>query len=96
MHPKKHACRNLSFAEAAIEPGRTTDLHRHEEAEEIYHVVSGEGMMTLGPEQFSIAPGDTICIRPDTPHKVANTGKKSLRILCCCSPPYSHDDTELL
>ena len=52
--------------------------------------------MTLGEERFAIRPGDTIAIAPNTPHCVKNTGPDELVILCCCSPPYAHDDTELL
>ena len=40
--------------------------------------------------------GDTLCIKPGTPHHIKNTGTTPLHILCMCSPPYSHEDTELL
>jgi mannose-6-phosphate isomerase-like protein (cupin superfamily) len=43
-----------------------------------------------------VHPGDTICIPPGTPHCVENTGAEALVILCACSPPYAHEDTELL
>ena len=52
--------------------------------------------MTLGEERFEILPGDTIAIAPRTAHFVENTGSVDLVILCCCSPAYAHDDTELL
>lgn len=96
MHPVHHGSRNLSFAEAEVEPGRTTDLHCHLVSEEIYHITQGEGMMTLGDEQFAVNPGDTVCIQPGTSHRILNTGKKTLRILCSCAPPYSHSDTEII
>lgn len=96
MHPDMNGSRNLSFAEAEIEKGKATALHRHLLSEEIYHVTRGEGMMTLGREHFSIHSGDTICIYPGTPHRVVNSGNEPLRILCCCAPPYSHSDTEIL
>jgi mannose-6-phosphate isomerase-like protein (cupin superfamily) len=96
MHPGVHGNRNQSFAEATIEPGARTRLHRHRATEEIYHVTAGEGMMTLGDDTFRVAGGDTICIPPGTPHCVQNTGPVRLRILCACSPAYSHEDTELL
>lgn len=41
-------------------------------------------------------PGDTVCIPPATPHRVANTGAEPLRILCGSSLAYAHDDTDLL
>jgi mannose-6-phosphate isomerase-like protein (cupin superfamily) len=52
--------------------------------------------MILGEERFAIGPGDTVAIPQGTAHAVENTGEEPLRILCCCAPPYSHDDTELL
>lgn len=52
--------------------------------------------MTLGDTVLDIAVGDSILIRPGTPHCVENTGRVPLRILCCCAPAYSHDDTEIL
>ena len=96
MHPATHANRNQSLAEARIAPGQTTALHRHRKSEELYHVTAGRGQMTLGEARFAIARGDTVAIRPGTAHSVTNTGDSVLVILCCCTPPYAHDDTELL
>ena len=97
MHPALAApSRNQSLAEAIVSPGATTRLHRHRSSEELYYITAGRGRMTLGEERFEVGPGDTICIPPGTPHCIANCGTEPLRILCCCAPPYSHDDTELL
>ncbi|NOX19956.1 MAG: cupin domain-containing protein [Nitrospirae bacterium] len=96
MHPDKHGNKQQSLAEAIIPVGSKTKLHRHNRSEEIYHITSGTGLMILGNEKFVIQAGDTICIPPGTPHQVQNTGNTLLKILCCCSPPYSHSDTELL
>jgi len=96
MHPLVHGNRQQSFAEAVVEAGARTALHRHRLTEEIYHISAGEGMMTLGDAQFAVREGDTICIAPGTPHCIANTGAAPLKILCACAPAYAHDDTELL
>ncbi len=96
MHPSVHANRNQSLAEATVPAHAQTALHLHKLTEEIYHVTSGAGLMTLGGEKFAVAAGDTICIAPGTPHCIENTGETPLKILCACSPAYSHDDTELL
>jgi mannose-6-phosphate isomerase-like protein (cupin superfamily) len=96
MHPSVQGNRNQSFAEATVRPGMQTALHRHRLTEEIYHITRGKGMMTLGGERFAVAAGDTICIAPGTPHCIENTGEEPLKILCACSPAYSHDDTELV
>lgn len=96
MHPAQHGSRLQSLAEATVAPGMRTQLHRHAVTEEIYHVTTGDGIMTLGDECFKVGAGDTVLIPPGTPHRIEATGAEPLRILCCCSPAYSHDDTELL
>lgn len=96
MHPPAQAVRNQSLAEAIVVPGQTTALHRHRKSEELYHITAGRGLMTLGDDRFEVGVGDTVCIPPGTPHRIQNTGAEPLRILCCCAPPYAHDDTELL
>jgi len=96
MHPSVHGNRCQSLAEATVQPGASTQLHRHALTEELYHVTAGSGIMTLGETRFAVAVGDTVLIAPGTPHKIEATGAEPLRFLCCCSPPYSHDDTELL
>lgn len=96
MHPDRHGNRNQSLAEALVPPGRRTLLHRHLASEELYHITAGEGLMTLGGETMKVGPGDTVAIPPGTPHRIEATGTQPLRILCCCSPAYRHEDTEML
>jgi mannose-6-phosphate isomerase-like protein (cupin superfamily) len=96
MHPQVQGNALQSLAEAIVPPGKQTKPHRHRTSEELYHISAGHGLMMLGDERFPIHSGDTIAIPPGTPHSVENTGDEPLRILCCCTPPYSHNDTELL
>ncbi len=96
VHPNAHGSKNQSLAEAIVAPGGATLLHRHHRAEEIYHVVEGIGVMTLGTDSFEMTAGDSVCIPPGMPHCIRNVGTGELKLLCCCAPPYSHDDTELL
>lgn len=96
MHPQQHGNRLQSLAEATVMPGRVTRLHRHLCTEELYHVTAGSGVMRLGAERFAITAGDTIAIVPGVAHAVENNGSEPLVLLCCCTPPYSHLDTELL
>jgi mannose-6-phosphate isomerase-like protein (cupin superfamily) len=96
MHPDQHGNVKQSLAEAIVHPGQKTQRHRHQESEELYFVTQGAGRMTLGNEVFAIAVGDTVLISPGTPHCVEANGPSPLHILCCCSPAYQHDDTEIL
>jgi len=96
MHPTHHGNLCQSLAEALVHPDQETVLHRHLRTEELYHVTAGEGWMTLGDTSFAVGAGDTVLIPPGTAHCIRNTGRAPLRILCCCSPAYSHEDTVLL
>lgn len=96
MHPQVHGNSTQSLAEARVSSGNYTFLHRHNVTEEIYHILEGMGQLTLGDEIIEVKAGDSVCISPGTPHNIINTGENKLRILCCCSPAYSHEDTELL
>jgi mannose-6-phosphate isomerase-like protein (cupin superfamily) len=96
MHPTVHGNRAQSLAEANVPAGSRTLLHRHHRTEELYHITAGQGRMTLGEDCFAVHPGDTVLIPPDTAHCIEAIGEEPLRLLCCCAPAYSHDDTELL
>ena len=96
IHPAVHGTGTLSFAEATVAAGETTQLHFHRNAEEIYHITQGAGRMRLGETEFDIRRGDTITIAPGTRHNVTNSGSEALIILCACHPAYSDEDTVLL
>jgi len=93
MHPDSHGNQLQSLAEAIIKPGETTLLHHHIKSEELYYILQGEGEMQLGNDTLQVKAGDSICIPPITRHNIKNTGNLDLKMLCCCSPAYSHSDT---
>ncbi len=84
---------NQSLAEATLAPGQATVRHHHRVTEEIYHLTAGTGVMELDGVTRDVGPGDTILIPPGAWHQITNTGDGELRLLCCCAPPYSHEDT---
>ncbi len=93
MHPEQHSNSKQSLAQAIVSPGLETQLHYHAATEELYHILQGNGLMTIDEETFTVESGDTLCIPPNSPHKIKNTGDIDLVFLCCCSPAYSHTDT---
>ena len=96
MHPAVHGNRQQSLAEASLPAGSATLLHRHLHSEEIYHFTAGTGYMRMDDDEFMVTTGDTVCIPPGMPHALINRSDDELRLLCCSSPPYSDEDTELL
>ena len=86
---------NQSLAEATLPPGASTQGHRHPKSEEFYYLLRGRGRMTVGDETRDVGPHDAVLIPPGTFHELVNTGDVPLVFLCCCAPPYAHEDTVL-
>jgi len=84
-----------SLAEATLPVGAATDEHYHRESEELYFFQSGSGRLRVGEEQRDVRAGECVVIPPGAVHKLINTGAVPIRLLCCCSPPYSDSDTVL-
>ena len=57
------------------------------------HELKGSGDLEVDGERRRIRPGDAALIPPGAWHTLENDGTSELRFLCCCVPPYSHDDT---
>ena len=85
--------RNQSLAEATVPVGGATPEHYHRLSEELYLVSAGRGRLIVGDEERLIAEGDCALIPPGVRHKIFNVGAEPLRIVCACSPAYSHEDT---
>ena len=83
-----------SLAEASLAPRSATRRHYHARSEEIYLVVEGGGELEVDGEVRAVGAGDAILIPPGSPHQLT-VGDEGVRILCCCVPPYSDDDTFL-
>jgi len=82
-----------SLAEATLEVEQATERHYHRATEEIYFVLKGQGKMEVDGETSYMKPGDSVLIPAGAWHQLENNGTSELRILCCCAPAYSHDDT---
>lgn len=82
---------NQSLAEAIVPAGGATQRHYHQLSEEFYFILEGTGTMEIDGESQEVSPGDGILIPPGAWHQI--TAHQDLRLLCCCAPPYSHDDT---
>jgi mannose-6-phosphate isomerase-like protein (cupin superfamily) len=83
--------RNQSLAEATLPAGGSTQRHWHGESEEFYFLLEGRGVMEIDGVAREVGPGDAILIPPKAWHQI--TATEPLRLLCCCAPPYRHEDT---
>ena len=82
---------NQSLAEASLPLGGSTQRHYHKRSEEIYFLLEGTGHMEIDGAIRQVGPGDAILIPPNAWHELR--AESAMRFLCCCAPPYAHDDT---
>lgn len=82
---------NQSLAEASLPAGSSTARHYHKLAEEIYFLLEGTGVMEIDGIEREVGPGDAVLIPAGAWHTIR--ASSDLRFLCCCAPPYAHEDT---
>jgi mannose-6-phosphate isomerase-like protein (cupin superfamily) len=83
--------KNQSLAEARLPAGAATERHYHRDSEEFYYLLEGHATMEIDGETRNVVPGDAILIPPGAWHQIHTDA--GVRFLCCCAPPYRHEDT---
>jgi mannose-6-phosphate isomerase-like protein (cupin superfamily) len=63
-------------------------LHYHERTDEVYYVISGNGIMSLDGEQIELHPGVVVYV----PRGVKHKAKGDLTVLVVCIPAGVLDD----
>lgn len=69
---------------SVMEPGEAPPLHKHDDTEQVFFVLSGEGRLEIGEDardEGPIRPGDLVRIPPGTYHRVPCVGDEPLRYL---------------
>ena len=60
-----------------LEPGEAPPLHVHDDAEQVFFVLEGDGLLSIGrdePETFDVKAGDFVRTPPGTYHAIRCTG----------------------
>ena len=81
-----------SLAEEMLPPGCAVTAHHHREIEEIYYVVSGRGLMTVGDETREVSSGDAVYVPRGSRHTLRNTGSEPIRLILVCGPAFFYED----
>jgi quercetin dioxygenase-like cupin family protein len=72
------ATSSLTAGMTELEPGGWLGLHRHEPAE-VYHVVAGEGRVSLDGTEHAVRAGSSVFIPGDVEHGIRAVGQEPLR-----------------
>jgi mannose-6-phosphate isomerase-like protein (cupin superfamily) len=60
-----------------LEAGEAPPIHVHEDAEQVFYILEGEGELGIGPdsaERYPLRVGDFVRTPPGVPHAVRNEG----------------------
>lgn len=68
-------------AKLYLEPGVSIGFHRHENEEEIFVIVKGQGEIDDNGTSRQVAAGDSVLTGNGAGHAVKNTGSETLEIL---------------
>src|SRR5512138_997916 len=67
-------------------PNAYVQEHSHKIQEQIYYVLEGEGILTVGEEAHLMRPHDYVYLPPGVPHSFTNTGLAGLVFLVVTTP----------
>ena len=79
-----------------LAPGEAPPLHQHDDTEQIFYVLSGQGRLEAGEPLTShpVNIGDVVRIPPLTPHRIHCVGDETLRYLAVDCFPGGRPQTE--
>lgn len=85
--PRTSGAAHLTTTLAVIQPGGAQRVHSHQ-PEQVYFILEGLGLMTVGEETQRVGPGDCIFIPSGQAHGLKNDGDMILRYFSAAAPAY--------
>lgn len=62
-------------ARIELDPGASIGYHKHADDEEVYFIMTGEGIYTEEGEELKVGPGDVLLCRMGNSHGIENNGE---------------------
>jgi len=72
---------NVKVKKITVFPKQRLSLQLHRKRQELWKIISGNGVMTVGCEEFEISEGDRIEISKYEVHRVENNGEFNLEFI---------------
>ena len=64
-----------------IQAGMKSDYHDHEDVEQIYYFIKGNGKMLIDDQEYPVQAGDAVYLPPKTMHQLINDGEDDIEHL---------------
>ena len=81
VNPEDSPSQRLKMGCTTVYPTGSTTGHSHDDMEEVYYVISGEGEMVVGEDRYPIKTGDGLYVPPGVFHTTFQTGNLPLTLL---------------
>lgn len=91
--PRTSGAEHLTTTLAVIEAGGEQRVHSHR-PEQVYFILEGSGLMTVGDEVQRVGPGDCIFIPSGQPHGLKNDCDVTLRYFSAAASAYPAGNLE--
>ncbi|MDP4837554.1 MAG: cupin domain-containing protein [Burkholderiales bacterium] len=83
--------KRIDYRISSYEPMAFVEDHVHHVQEQIYHVLKGEGILTLNDERKLMREHDYVYIPPGVRHSFSNTGLDTLVFLVITTPTHDNE-----
>jgi len=87
VNPDNSPTKYFDFRISTYAPKGHVEAHTHGTTEQIYYILSGKGVMTLGDRRVVVEPHTAIYIPPTVVHAIENTGLEDLVFVVVSAPP---------
>lgn len=71
----------IALGRVTVEPGGSTQVGFHTDEEEVYVILKGRALLTIGSEQAEVGPGDTAYVPRNNRHQMTCISEECLEYL---------------
>lgn len=82
IDPKFQCLNSITYVSLAkLQPTLSYEKHDHQDHEELYYIINGNGKIKIGDEVARFRDGDIIYIPEKTSHSITNDGNEMVEFL---------------
>ena len=82
---------NIWLGTVVVEPGNTSNLHAHENNEEVFYCLFGSGKVKVDEEEFEFEPNIAVYVAKGSFHQLINDSDQPLKAIVVTSPPFTKE-----